>query len=309
LILPNYLHIGYSKAASTWLQNLFRKEEEVFFVYKTDFFFPLDSCKYKNGLKYYADFFKGAEKYRIRIESNEHLLLPFHHPRFKCASTNLKVVETISKRIKENLPHIKILVIIRNQTDMLLSRYTQYILQGGKASANEFLTELVFSTENYKKYMDYRYGEVLKLLYDVFGKSHVLVLCQEELKKNPETFFDSLSNFFNRPFILSQKDTNKRRNPAPSAFTIRLLRFINRILVKEVETIYSRTKTRIPWIGWYIIVKVIRVLDRILIRKKNKKALFFPEHIKRIRSVFSEDNKALSLMLDKPIQDYGYFYS
>lgn len=307
MILPDYLHIGYSKAASTWLQELLRKEKDVFLVYKSGFFFPLNSSSYKKGIDYYSTFFKGAGNYKIRIESHEHIILPFHHPELKCASTNLKVVGTIARRIKEHLPGIKIILIIRNQTDMLLSRYTQYILQGGKSDASEFLNRLVFENDNYLEYVDYRYAKIIRLLRDVFGNANVLVLFQEELNQQPETFLDSLSAFLNHSFAYSPSNM-KKKNPAPSFWGVKIIRFINRILVREIETIESRTKTRGPWLIWRLSVKVIRGLDRLLVKKKNKRRLFTPGEIQKINDIFARDNKNLSGMFDKPVLKYGYYY-
>jgi hypothetical protein len=251
-------------------------------------------------------FFKGAGSYKIRIESHEHIILPFHHPQFKCASTNLEAVETIARRIKNILPGIKIVIITRNQTDILLSRYTQYILQGGKSGPSEFLNKLVFHDDNYLKYMDYRNAKVIQLLYDILGKSHVLVLFTEELQNQPGKFLESLSTFFNHAFSYSPKEMKK--NVAPSSRGVKVLRFFNRILVKEVETIESKTRTRVPWIAWYALVKAVRWLDRFPGKKKNKRTIFTPGEIQKVRNIFAEDNKKLSRLFDKPLLEYGYYY-
>lgn len=53
----------------------------------------------------------------------------------KAASTNLEVVEKIARRRKIHLPEVKIIITTRNKVDILLSRYIQYILQGGPQDA------------------------------------------------------------------------------------------------------------------------------------------------------------------------------
>jgi hypothetical protein len=306
--LPNYLHIGYSKAASTWLQELLRKDKDVFLVYKSDFFFPLDTGKYKKGIEYYSTFFEGSENFKIRIESHEHIILPFHHPELKCASTNAEVVETAARRIKECLPEIKIILIIRNQTDMLLSRYTQYILQGGKVDASEFLKQLVIDDDNYLKFMDYRYSKIIRKLYDVFGASNVQVLFQEELIHKPEAFIDSLSTFFIHSLSYAPGDMTRKKNPAPSFYGIKVIQAVNRIFVRKIETIESKTKTWIPWIVWALMVKLVRYIDGALVKNKNKKRLFTPEQKRKIKAIYAGDNKKLSGMFDKPVLEYGYYY-
>jgi hypothetical protein len=306
VILPNYLHIGYSKAASTWLQDLFRREKGVFLLYKSDFFFPLNSSQWKKGLQYYSGFFKEAGEFKIRIESHEHILLPFHHPRLKCACTNLEVVEKMARRIKQQLPEVKIIITIRNQVDILLSRYTQYILQGGRVSASAFLEELVFQADNYLKYMDYRYSRVIKIFYEIFGKDRVLILNQELLKSKPEAFLHSLSAFFQYPFSSTGGKLKRGKNVAPSYWGTRTLRRINRILVKEVQTSYTKTLTRGPYFIWYLLTRAFRVLDHWLIRKKKKRNLFTPEEIERIKKIFAADNRELATMFDFPFSQHGY---
>ena len=100
----------------------------------------------------------------------------------------------------------------------------------------------------------------------------------------------------------------KKKNVAPSSRGSKVIRFINRILVKEVETIEAKTRTRIPRIAWYAMVKAIRYLDRFPGKKKDKRTLFTPGERKKIRDIFAEDNKNLSRLFDKPLVEYGYYY-
>jgi hypothetical protein len=308
MTLPNYLHIGYSKAASTWLQEFFRTQKGIFLVYKSYFFFPLESEAFQKGMQYYSEFFKDISGEKIIIESHEHIILPFHHPELKCASTNLEVVEKIARRIKKHLPDVKIIITIRNQVDILLSRYTQYIIQGGTLDASTFLNKLVLDSDNYLKYMDYRYSKVIKKFYEIFGKSSVLVLFQEVLKNKPEEFLESLSSFLNYKFSYSPRNLRRGKNVSPSYWGIKLLRLINRVLVKEVETIGSKTFTKGPYFIWYFFTRAVRVLDHWLIKSKKKRKLFSKEEIESIKELFAKDNKNLSKLLNMPLFEYGYYY-
>lgn len=305
--LPNYLQIGYSKAASTWLQNILRKEKAIFFVYKTYFFYPLSSKNYNKGVEWYAKHFKDASSFKIIIESQEHIILPYIHPELKCASTSLKGVEKISKRIKDNLPDIKIIVTIRNQVDMLLSRYTQYVLQGGTLDASTFFSKLVFTSDCWLHYVDYRYAKIINILYDVFGKSNVLILFHEELKFSREEFLNDLSLFFEYEFSTSYQSEGKSANVAPSYWGVQLIRFLNKVFVKNIETLESKTQTRGPYLLWLVLNKIIRFIDNTLMRNKQKHKLLKEDELERIRQIFSEDNKDLAKMFNKPITEYGYF--
>lgn len=305
--LPNTLHIGYSKSASTWLQGILKKNKDIFYVYKTYYFFPLDSDVYKKGLDHYSEFFKDAQDEKIIIESQEHIILPEIHPELKCASTNLTAVEENLLRIKKDLPDIKIIVVIRNQIDMLLSRYTQYILQGGKLKASAFLKKLVFDNNAYEQYVDYRYSKVMDLLHNIFSKDRVLILFQEELRANPQDFLSSLSEFLGVPLTIPPSTTKKKSNPAPSLKGTHLLRRVNKLLVKEIETIEQRTQTRGPYFLWYFITRAVRLLDHLLVKKKQKKKLFSPQEYSGIRKIYAEDNKELiARFKEKNLAKHGY---
>ncbi len=306
LQLPNYLHIGFSKAASTWFQNYLRKEKDIFLVYKTYYFFPFTSINYEKGIQWYAEQLTGASGREIAIESREHIILPYIHPELECACINLKGVELISGRIKENLPDIKIVVIIRNQVDTLLSRYTQYILQGGKLDASTFFEKLAFASDCWLSYVDYRYSKIINILYEVFGKGNVLVLFQEELKSNRELFFDDLSRFFKRDFSPSSREAGNSANAAPSYWGGQLIRSLNKAYVRYIETRESKTRSRGPYTPWLAAMKLIRTADNALIGNKRKNKLITKDELERIHRIYSPDNKELAKLFNKPVAEYGY---
>ena len=309
LNLPSYLHIGYSKAASTWFQKFLQKHPDVFVVCKTRYFSAFRQKNYKTDLSYYSNFFNKCEGFAIKIESDEHLILPFFHPNFKCACTNIHAVKSLALRINRQLPKSKVIIIIRNQTDILLSRYSQYILQGGTEEPSKFLNELVFNDNNFMKYMDYRYSIVINLLYDIMDQSRVLVLFHEELRENQQSFLKSLFNFFNLSFNSLEPLHLKPKNVALSAWGCQVTRNLNRVFVKEIETIYSRTKSHIPYFAWRFFVKAIRLYDSHFVNNSKKSDLFSKIEIEKIIAIFAEDNLCLSKMFDKPLKDYGYTLS
>jgi hypothetical protein len=98
------------------------------------------------------------------------------------------------------------------------------------------------------------------------------------------------------------------KNVSSSYVGIKLLRLINRVLVREVETIESKTLTRGPYFIWYFFTRAVRVLDRWLIKSKKKRKLFSKGEIERIKELFAEDNKNLSKLFDLPLLEYGYYY-
>ncbi len=304
--LPDFIHAGYSKAASTWLQNLLRSREDIFFVYKTGFFLTLDSPEYEKGIEHYSRFFRGSSGYKVVIESQEHILLPGVHPELKCSTTNLNSVKSVLERIRKSLPGIRIIVIVRNQTDMLISRYLQYVLQGGSMRASEFMGRLALENNNYLEYADYRYSQVISIMHELFGEKNTLVLFHEELKHDPGKFIETLSSFLNCD--LSGVDAGRKKNIGASPMGIELIRKLNTILVAEKETYESRTATRCPWFLWKATAYGIKTIDNIFSGNKSKTLLLSEREKKQIREIYKADNCRLANMFDKPLKNFGYYY-
>lgn len=304
--LPQALHIGFSKAASTWLQDLFRQSEEVFLVYKTFFFSPLNSKIYKKGIDYYSSFFEQAHENQVAVESQEHIILPEIHPELKCATLCLESVQAIAHRIKSDLPDIKIILIIRNQEEMIVSRYLQYVVQGGWLRPEQFFDKLIFNNSNFQRYADYRFFKIIRILERIFGQNNLLVLLQEELFKKRLENIDKISTFLgceiNRTKI-------KKKNVGNSYYAIKLIRFLNQYWVRQVETIEKRTQTRGLYHPWLYVKEGIRKFDALMGNKKQKKRYLSEDQRNQLKEIFSSDNKKLEGYLDRSIKELGYYYN
>jgi len=302
--LPNYLHIGFSKAASTYLQDILKNDPDIYFVYKTYYFTPLESEVYKKGIDGYKKFFNGSDNYEVVIESQEHIILPIIHPELKMACINMDAVDQVLIRIKETIPDVKLILVLRNQVDMIISRYTQYVNQGGKLGSSDFLNKVLFHN-NYLLYLDYRYYEIIRIIYRHIRQENLLILFQEELIFDKNIFINKLSKFFQHDLLI--ENINKmKRNIGLSYYGIIVLRFINKLFVLRIETINSRTKTWIGFYGWYALVKLFKYIDYHLVQTKNKNKIFSEEDVKSIQQVFLKDNQKLEKMLSFPADKYGY---
>ncbi|MFT5513856.1 MAG: hypothetical protein ACI8SE_002267 [Bacteroidia bacterium] len=306
--LPEFIHIGYSKSASTWLQKLLAKEDGLYFKYKSYFFYPYHSPVYDKGVKHYESLFEDAPDDKIIIESQEHIVLPFIHPdpEVKIASTNLEMIRKMSERMKTVIPNVKIILIIRNQEKMVRSRYIQYLVQGGTLDAQTFLNR-TFLNGKHKEFLDYRYDRVLDVLHEVFGAESILTLCQEGIAKKPQEFVLKLSDFLGYELSFTAESAEKKKNSGASYKTLMLLLKLNRAFVSELNTYNTRTKTRIiPYFLWYFIGRSLVRLDRMFVQEKNLHLLFEDHHYTTIRDTFAESNNNLTNYLGDAIKEYGY---
>jgi hypothetical protein len=302
--LPDVIHVGYSKAMSTWLQRLFREDGNIFYLRKSNFFIPYFD-NYEKGIQHYQKYFVGSEKYRVVLESDEHLLMPGFHSTILINITNLDLITKTMGRIKNTLPGVKILVAIRNQVDMIISKYVQFVRRGGKLTVDAFLEEVLYRDSNYLKYCDYRYSEVIRILWDLFGEDKVYVLILEEFRKNAREILNEMSQFMGVN-VTVKKQQEKRVNVSPSYYCLALQRQLNKVLVKRRRTPHTQAVTRVPFRIWIYTYNFLEFYDSILFKKKHRDKIIGPMHRSKIERLFSEDNKKLESLLDKSLQDMGY---
>ena len=97
-MLPNYLHIGVAKGASTWLWTVFKDHPEIYAPEKPDnvnFF----TVHYHRGLKWYEETYFSAVK-------GEKAVGEF--------SNSYIVFSPAMERIAEHLPQVKLTMTLRN---------------------------------------------------------------------------------------------------------------------------------------------------------------------------------------------------
>ena len=133
--MSTIIHIGYPKTASTWFQkSLFPAVENYALVGKTiieeqllkpgAFSFDPDECR---------NFFATRFKEPILI-SDERFLGSFN-----LGWNNGAYARELSERLNQVFPEATILMVIRNQADIIASAYAQYIKDGGTISIKRYL--------------------------------------------------------------------------------------------------------------------------------------------------------------------------
>ena len=305
---PDALHIGFSKCASTFLQAYFEEHSSVFLVNQSHYFAPFAFSRYPNGDEDYRRLFQDAQTRQIKLESDEHILLPLFHPVLESAATTLESVAEVSARIKSIAPGARIIMVIRNQTDLLVSRYSEYILGGGKFDFDEFTGEFLDCSEDGVNYYQNYYSKIAKIFQADFSTDRVLVLLQEDLARDERSTIELLSNFLEvdirRP---SQRGMISRR-VGLSSLGIRVVRAFNKVVVTRPKRSFNEAEVRIPFLLYKIIQRALRILDFYLPKAlKGEKNSILTDAVKaRISKEFREDNKDLAVLLSKDLARLGY---
>lgn len=320
------IHIGYPKTATTTLQNsLFVKLQKLgkisylgradfspdFFKDNRNFAKEFRSAVFQNFNSINFDFAKEAPFTKV-ILSDEGLTMPsFYNTYLNGIDYDTEQIPAfIKKTFQPHFDIIKVMVVLRNQADLLSSLYVQrYDRFEGDANHNDpenhfFDEQRNFKTEYFKVFNFY---DVLKGYEDVFDKENIKVLLYEELLNSPDIFVDELAAYLNMDKSLVQESmARKKMNTTVS------------LKGKKVR------KKRVKSYPFQVYYKVFRPLfhtfglHKLLptaIKKKafEVKPIIVPElrpwHLEKIRATYSQSNLKIAnyynIREDK-LNKYGY---
>lgn len=306
---PDVLHIGFSKCASTFLQAFFEEHPGIFLVNQSHYLAPFDFSEYPERRDDYFALFREAAPNQVRLESDEHIVLPLFHPVLEAAATTLDSVVEVSARIKSIQPDCRIIMVIRNQTDLIVSRYSEYVICGGKLSFSDFVGEFLCSSRDGLNYYQNCYAAITRVFRDDFGEDNVLVLLQEELARDEPAVIRTLSEFLGVEALRPSRRGLVARRVGLSRLGIGFLRTFNRVFVKRPKRSFHEAQVRMPFLLYKVLQRSIRMLDYYLPKalKGDKNSILDEATARRIRDTFAEDNRRLADLLGRDLAALGYY--
>jgi hypothetical protein len=296
------IHVGYHKAASTFLQQL------VFPGLTTDHLcFDLRLLHYIE----YEDAFN-AEKFRRRIgtrlgQTENPLRILSHeeltgHPHGYRQSDPFR----IARRLHEAYPRARILIVIRNQFDYMLSLYAYRT--GVKGMETRSLDRFLAQEGDLGLLDKLRYDRLVSLYFDLFSNERVRVLPLEMLQRGPEAFLANLFAFLGCESIAipEERPLNWSSRVAPILLLCRALNIPVSILVNSLYCLGWRDAgDRIRW-GMNrfkgakftpFLVRRLGSCRRIVISRRRCNAL---------SPLYAESNRRLSEKTGLDLGAYGY---
>ena len=216
-VLPDFLIIGGVKCGTTSLYDYLIKHPQIYPAKNKEAkFFDFD---YELGLSWYRSNFPSSlskflitKLFKKRFLTGEATPNYLHHP--LCA-----------KRIHDNLPDIKLIIILRNPVERAYSEYQMRIRSGHEVipfedtikqeeemiSKGENLLENNYYAEYGAKFRPYLsrgfYQLQISKWLNLFPRKNFLFLKTEDLDKNPQQILDEVFKFLGLPeFILKNLD-------------------------------------------------------------------------------------------------------
>ena len=225
---PLLIHIGYHKTASTWLQKTVFQPEYGFFQ-------PMELRELYDCLIRPNTFSFESQIARRVLEEclgsavlGEGMVPVLSHERL-CGDpfTGSRDAKEIANRLHDSFTEAKILIVVREQFQLIASLYKTYVLHGGKATLEEFIQPRCDEVNQWFDFRTYCYDRLINHYINLFGKENVLVVLYEELARNNAEFYERVSGFVGMaagPFDPHRRETV---NPSLSETGTEVQRWVN----------------------------------------------------------------------------------
>jgi hypothetical protein len=230
--LPNAIIVGGQKCGSSWLMENLQKHPGVFGVKKEIHFFDKKN-NFEKGVDWYASHFEGATtEHKIRLEKTPDYLFNGEAGEGHMPGT--------AKKIHEQLPKCKILIILRNPAIRAISA-VQHIIRSGRISAEVSLRDILLGEKEHlvKEHGVIEYGffaDHVKEYINLFGQDEVLVLIYEEVMNDKSKALRDVFQFLQLNGEIDIANQEAKVN-APSA---------NRFLL--ILKYYAPFMTKVKWL-------------------------------------------------------------
>jgi hypothetical protein len=182
------------------------------------------------------------------------------------------------------------------------------LLAGGKLGFSRFVQEFLSCSLDGNNYFQNYYSKILGILQEQFEPENVLLILQEDFRREEAETIKHICEFLNISDIDATVDTPRSRRAALSLTGMRMFRRLNKILVVRPAKSYRKAKVHGPYTIYKTLQIALRVFDYLLPDqlKGDKAALLEPDVVKLIRKTFAEDNALLAEMLGRDLSQLGY---
>ncbi len=323
----DFIHIGYHKTGTTWLQyhglrkhpNIilinFKRNQDARIVDVPGVNKLLRQLCSMSDFDFQPEYFKEKFKEIISKYTTSSSAIGVSFEGLSGNNLNGNDSARIANRVFEIFGPTKIIIVIRNQIDMINSIYKQYIQTGGTLSIKQFLDKDRFPVADLINKL--QYNKLINYYQQLYSKENVFIGVYELFKLDKEEFMKDLYNFIGVKSKLIYGDSDIYINKSHHYLTLRVDRCINLLFANRYALsllgdclfkvkIKSRRGYLLPIGTIYRRVIIEKYVDPILYRFFKVKPLLSNSDKKNIGSMFFECNYELTKMLNMNIANYGY---
>jgi len=305
------IHIGYPKAASTWLQY------EIFSQAQAGFMSPWGPYQGFNRIPEGSEQFIIKNPFRFSPEAVRQVFEPGLYEAYKRGlipvlsdellmsdhANNRYWTKEVADRLHAVFPKARILIFIREQKSMIKSSYGQYLIGAGNVTIRQYIIgssksrRLGFGAICRLDHLEYDLP--IKYYQNLFGIDNVLVLPMELLKVDQQAVTQKIINFAGAKGIPIQ--SQPRRNTGIKGVIFVVRRHLNIFCTHPSSSSLGR-------LAWDIIGKLTKIIEWVtpqFIHNKVEKRLeqTITEHV---GNYFRESNQRTSQLIGINLAEWGY---
>ena len=323
----DFIHIGYPKTGTTWLQyHGLRKQHPIILLSYNDN--PkariasnpevkelLEQLCSVHDFDFQPDIFKEKFKVIISKYTTSSSIVGISNEMLSGNILNGMDSARIANRMFEIFGPTKVIIVIRNQIDMIESIYKQYIQSGGTLAIKQFIAKGRLPVADLINRL--QYDKLIKYYQQLYCKENVFIGLYELFKHDKEKFMKDLYGFIGvkSRIICSNNDLYIQRSH--HRLTLKIDRFINLLFQNRYALsllgdrlfkvkVKSRRGYLLPISTVYRRIIIEKYVDPIMHRFFKAKPLLSCRDKKIIGAKFFECNYELTKMLDMNIAKYGY---
>lgn len=273
--LPQFLIIGAMKAATTTIYEQLRMLDGIYMPALKEPNFFSDDINYQRGMDWYRKLFDSAEDTDILGEASTHY-------------AKLPTYPNSLSRIYQTLPDVKLIYIMRDPIDRLIS---QYIHEWSCNNIREDINNAINIHEDLIKYSCYAYQ--LAPYLNRYGYKNILPVFFERLKNEPEEQLTRIARFIGYSGDVKWREDSAKTNV--SSERLRTNAALNSMLNNPLLTVLRRTL--VPRSLRDIVKSKIRMTERPKLSEESKQ---------KLEEIFDADMKNLGRHLGIDLSTRNY---
>jgi len=287
-MLPNFIIVGAPKAGTTSLYHYLSGHSEVFMSEPKEVnYFSKDEIE-EQGLYYKAFKAKNLAEYKkLFIDVNNEKAIGE-------GSVSYLFYPKTAAKIKEIIPNVKIIILLRNPVER---GYSHYLMDYRMGLTNLSYEEIVYKTSRHKDINLYYqqfvelglYYEQVKRYLDIFGKEQVKIYLQEDLRNKSEKVILDLYDFLNISDSCTI-DTTQEHN----AFSMPKNKLIHKLYASHTIRIVTKT----------IFSNVLKEKVKNLFFERKKKPKLDKKLKEDLQNLYREDIKKLEQLIGRDLSKW-----
>ena len=307
------VHIGFSKTGTTWLQNNFFNNSAL------GFFRPFHGAEIGRplSLPHALDFEPPTcreyfEPALFEVQRNGLLpVLSYERLAGNPHSGGYDSKE-LADRVAAVFPEARVLMVIREQKNIIMSAYKQYVWVTGTLSLTDYVCPPrygMFRTPMFD-WEQFKFHRLIRYYQRLFGKSRVLVLPYELFEEEPVIYLSKIMRFAGLEInweVIKELPHFMKEHQSLSAFSVALKRRLNLIVGTNdrltPHVLFPINHVQRNKLGkyWRTFDKVVPSMFKEAFEQRLKTTLF-----KLVGDRYTKSNIITSEMLNINLTEYGY---